>query len=218
MITIDEILKLVKDQANIDENLTKDKYYQALAWDIEDETGRAISYTTLKRLYEDNITVRAGYKPSDNTKLTLANYLGCVTWEKLEELKELSDQGKWTPAKSGFLDDKVMEFNMKRMNIHDIIVVCYFPQRVIEAEKIEQLASGASRFRVLNSLSCKLRHDDEFEATNFVRNSTFTVDNVLHNGKSYHKYTAADLHRIMNVTIKSAKDIAQKVKEAIDKD
>ena len=159
-----------------------------------------ISINTWKRMYGVLKTI-PGYRPLGKTLETIADYLGCESWEELtlhlEETRKYV-YGERLFRRGGFHHS----LRMATLRPGDRITVSYAADSWVKAININK-----GRFRVMETRKCDLKTGDEFTAFNFVKQDIFRVINVTRNGMPLGDYTS-DTNEYINKEVVIERRIA----------
>lgn len=149
MILSQDIIKDIKEKSKLMFDNAAD--FNALADDINKETGRTIGLTTIKRLF--------GYidddrKTSQYTLNTLALYLGFTDWKEYSAAKNLNSDWNYETDKVLIADQTIgTKIYVKYLDRTVVFVVTeYDNQKVLRVEKADNSSLKVNDILFVNSL------------------------------------------------------------------
>ena len=160
--------------------------FDALAMDIEERTGQAVSTNTLKRLFG---LIGPEVEPRRSTLDTLGRYLGAGDWTLC--LAQLSEAGN-----SAFGEDgQAVETGSMAPGTR--VLFAYSPGRRVEMEHL-----GEGRFRVLSSEHSKLLAGDIVHTSNLCLHYPLIADSVIRDGADLGRFVAGQTGGLTELTIR----------------
>lgn len=126
--------------------------FDALYLAIKKETGKELSVSTLKRIWE---YVKTDSTPRFESLSILARYLGFLDWKDFVNSDKISDS-------SDFLDSDIIE--SKNLKEGDVVRLNWAPNR-----ECELICLGKDRFKVLNASNSKLQKEDIINCSIFAQ-------------------------------------------------
>lgn len=160
--------------------------FDALAMDISERTGQAVSTNTLKRLFG---LIGPDVEPRHSTLDTLARYLGAGDWSLC--LAHLSETGN-----SGFGEDgQAVETGSLAPGMR--VTFAYPPGRRVEMEHL-----GEGRFRILSSEHSKLLAGDIMHTASLCLHYPLIADSVVRDGAELGRFVAGQTGGLTELTIR----------------
>ncbi|MCH5231448.1 MAG: hypothetical protein J1F43_06600 [Muribaculaceae bacterium] len=132
--------------------ITSPSDFDALYLAIKKETGKELSVSTLKRIWE---YVKTDSSPRFESLSILARYLGFIDWKDFINSDKISDS-------SDFLDSDIIE--SKNLKEGDIVRLNWAPNRECDLKYL-----GKDRYKVLNAVNSKLQKDDIINCSIFAQ-------------------------------------------------
>lgn len=149
--------------------------FNALASEIECETGESVSASTLKRMWG---YVNMNPVPRQSTLDILAKYIGKDNFKSFcEDLKNSQAFNSMF-----FSADFICSRNLKP---EECVEIGWDPDRNVRLKYL-----GGSQFEVLSSLNSKLAPGDRFLAANFIKGHPLYLSQILRDGEHTPSYIA----------------------------